>query len=247
MTTETTSSNLFFRKAAAYGVHFFTATGAVWGLLALRAIFVHEWKAAIAWMVLAMFVDGFDGMLARWADTKKYAANIDGALMDNIIDYLNYVVVPALMLIEAPHMLPAGWELPGAAAILLTSAYQFSQSDAKTDETHEYFFKGFPSYWNVAAIYFLVMRFNPWINLALLALFNVLVFVPIKYIYPTRSQFAKRLTLILSYLFGIVGVWGVMQYPHVPAWVLWVSYAYAAYYIVLSLWPKNKRQITEAV
>jgi phosphatidylcholine synthase len=235
-----TNTQLLFRKAAAYGVHFFTATGAVWGLLALIAVFEHDWKAAIAWMVLAMFVDGFDGMLARWADTRKYAANIDGGLMDNIIDYLNYVVVPALFLIEAPGLLPAGWGLAGAAAILLASAYQFSQSDAKVDATNEYFFKGFPSYWNIVVIYFLVIRFDPWVNLALLALFNVLVFVPVKYVYPTRSKFAMRLTLALSYLFGIVGVWGVMQYPDVPAWVLWVAYAYAAYYIVLSLWPKNK-------
>jgi len=233
------NTQLFFRKAAAYGVHLFTATGAVWGFLALRAVFDHAWKAAIAWMVLAMFVDGFDGLLARWADTKKYAANVDGGLMDNIIDYLNYVVVPALFLVEA-ELLPVGWGLIGAAAILLTSAYQFSQSDAKTDETNEYFFKGFPSYWNVAVIYFLVMGFNPWVNLAFLAFFNILVFVPIKFIYPTRSRFALRLTLALSYLFGIVGVWGVMQYPAVPQWVLWVSYAYAAYYVVLSLWPKRK-------
>ncbi len=141
-------NNLFVRKSLAMGVHLFTATGAIWGLLALIAVFHHEWRQAILWMILAMLVDGFDGMLARWAKVKTYAAHIDGELLDNILDYLNYVVVPALFLLEA-DFLPAGWRWIGAFAILLTSAYQFTQVDAKTDESNDYFFKGFPSYWNV--------------------------------------------------------------------------------------------------
>jgi len=227
------------RRIYAYGVHFFTATGAVWGLLALMAVFNHEWRLAILWMILAIFVDGFDGMLARWADVKKYANGIDGALMDNILDYLNYVVVPALFLIEA-DFLPQGFKYPIAFAILLTSAYQFTQVDAKTDETHDYFFKGFPSYWNVVVLYMLAMRLNPWLNLAFLVVFNILVFVPIKYIYPSRNLRLKTLTLILSYLYGIIGIWGVVQYPNVPQWVVWVSFIYVAYYAVLSFWPRAK-------
>src|SRR5258706_11357023 len=83
------------RVAAAWGVHLFTASGAVWGFLALLAIFEHDWRAMIIWMIIAMLVDSFDGMLARWADVKTYAKGIDGALLDNILDYLNYVIVPA--------------------------------------------------------------------------------------------------------------------------------------------------------
>jgi phosphatidylcholine synthase len=229
------------RRIYAHGVHLFTATGAIWGLLALIAVFKHEWRLAILWMILAIFVDGFDGMLARRADVKKYAGGIDGALLDNILDYLNYVVVPALFLIEA-DFLPLGFKYPIAFAILLTSAYQFTQVDAKTDETHDYFFKGFPSYWNVVVLYMLVMRLNPWLNLALLVAFNILVFVPIKYIYPSRNLRLKTLTSILSYLYGIIGIWGVMQYPNVPQWVVWASFIYVGYYTVLSLWPRNKMQ-----
>jgi phosphatidylcholine synthase len=241
-------NNLLVRKTLAMGVHLFTATGAIWGLLGLMAVFKHEWKLAILWMVIAMFVDGFDGMLARWADVKKYASGIDGALLDNILDYLNYVVVPALFLVEA-EMLPAGFRLIGAFAILLTSAYQFTQVDAKTDtlsgtgETNDYFFKGFPSYWNVMVLYMLIMRLNPWINLAFLAAFNILVFVPVKWVYPSRNVRMKRLTLILSYLYGIIGIWGVMQYPNVPQWVVWASFIYVGYYVGLSLWPRKPMQV----
>ena len=223
------------RVALAYGVHLFTATGAVWGFLGLLAIFEHNWRMMIIYMIVAMLVDGFDGMLARWADVKKYANGIDGALLDNILDYLNYVVVPALFLIEA-DVLPESLRLLAACSILLTSAYQFTQSDAKTDDHH---FKGFPSYWNVVALYMLLMNLPQWVNFGFLMLFNVMVFVPIKYIYPSRNSYLRQLTLGLTYLYGAIGIWGLLLYPNQPGWIVWVSFIYVAYYLVLSLIPKK--------
>jgi len=226
----------FLRVSAAYGVHLFTASGAVWGFLALLAIFDRQWKAMIIYMIIAMLVDGFDGMLARWADVKTYAPGIDGALLDNILDYLNYVIAPALFLFQA-DVLPAGARLFGACAVLLTSAYQFTQTDAKTDDHH---FKGFPSYWNVMALYMLLMNLPQWLNLAFLVAFNILVFVPIKYIYPSRNSYLRKLTLVLTYAYAAVGIWGLLLYPNTPPWVVWASFIYVGYYAVLSLIPKNK-------
>jgi phosphatidylcholine synthase len=225
------------RVVLAWGVHLFTATGAVWGLLAILAIFDGMYKLMIIYMIVAMLVDGFDGMLARWADVKKYANGIDGALLDNILDYLNYVLVPVIFLIKAENLLPDSVKLFTACTILLTSAYQFTQTDAKTDDHH---FKGFPSYWNVAALYMLLMNLSPWVNFGFLVLFNILVFVPIKYIYPSRNSYLRQLTLGLTYLYGAIGIWGLAQYPHQPGWVVWVSLIYVAYYLVLSLIPKKK-------
>lgn len=225
------------RKALAWSVHLFTATGAIWGFLTLMAIFEQNWRMTIAWMVVAMFVDGFDGMLARWFHVRDYARGVDGGLMDNIIDYLNYVVVAAFILIKAPDLVPAGFELPAAFTILLTSAYQFSQVDAKTDE-QSYFFKGFPSVWNFLVIYLMLIRLDPWINLFILIVCNILVFVPIRYLYPTRSTRLRRLTLGLTYLYAAIGAWGLLQYPSVPQWVVWVSFLYVAYYALLSFFPR---------
>lgn len=225
------------KKALAWSVHFVTATGAVWGFLSLLAIFEENWRAAIIWMIVAMFVDGFDGMLARWFHVKEYAAGVDGGLLDNIIDYLNYVVVAALIMIKAPNLLPTGFELAAAFSILVTSAYQFSQVDAKTDE-QSFFFKGFPSVWNFLVIYLMLLGLNPWINVALVVVCNILVFVPVKYIYPTRNSRLRRLTLGLTYLYGGIGVWALMQYPSVPQWVVWISLVYVGYYALLSLFPK---------
>jgi phosphatidylcholine synthase len=228
---------LLVKKALAWSVHLFTATGAIWGFLSLLAIFEENWRGAIIWMIIAMFVDGFDGMLARWFHVKEYAKGVDGGLMDNIIDYLNYVVVAAFILIKAPNLMPAGLEMVGAFSILLTSAYQFSQVDAKTDE-QSFFFKGFPSVWNFLVIYMMLLGLNPWFNFILLVLCNILVFVPVKYVYPSRNTRLRRLTLILTYLYFAIGVWGLLQYPSVPQWIVWISLVYVVYYALLSFFPR---------
>src|SRR5215204_2092363 len=228
---------LWVRKALANGVHLFTATGAVWGFLTLLTIWEQNFKLAIVYVIVAMFVDGFDGLLARWFDVKTYAKGIDGGLMDNIIDYLNYVVVAALLMIKVPGLLPQDFAMAAAISILLTSAFQFSQTDAKTDD-ESYFFKGFPSVWNFLVIYLMLLKLNPWINLALVVICNILIFVPIKYLYPTRNTRLRRFTLGFTYLYGILGVWGLLQYPDVPEWVAPASFVYVAYYALLSFFPK---------
>ena len=84
----------------------------------------------------------------------------------------------------------------------------------------------------------MLLGLNPWINLAILVVCNVLVFVPIKYLYPTRNTRLRRLTLGLTYLYGVIGVWGLLQYPSVPEWVIWASFIYVAYYAVMSFFPR---------
>ena len=228
---------LVVRKILANGVHFFTASGAVWGFLTLLAIWDENYRLAIIYMIIAMFVDGFDGILARWLDVKTYARGIDGGLMDNIIDFLNYVVVASLLLVRVDGLMPNGLALPAALSILLTSAYQFSQTDAKTDD-ESFFFKGFPSVWNFLVVYMMLLKLNPWANFALLMICNVLIFVPVKYLYPSRNTRLRRFTLGMTYLYAVLGVWGLLQYPNVPEWVTLASFVYVAFYGVMSLFPK---------
>ena len=228
---------LWLRRSLAWSVHLLTGTGAIWGLLTILAIFEGNWRMMIFWMIIAMFVDGVDGMFARFFHVKEYANTIDGELLDNMVDYLNYVLVAALIIIKTPNLVPAGFELAVACSILLTSGYQFTQVDAKTDND-SYFFKGFPSVWNFLVLYLLLLGLDPWINLALLIAGNILIFVPVKYIYPTRNTRLRRLTLGLTYLCGAIGVWGLLQYPDVPQWVILVAIIYSVYYALLSFFPK---------
>ena len=150
--------------------------------------------------------------------------------------HLRELLLPMFPVVTT-HILPAGFELPVAFSILLTSGYQFSQVDAKTDN-ESYFFKGFPSVWNFLVLYLLLLGLNPWLNLVLLVACNILIFVPVKYIYPTRNTRLRRLTLGLTYLCGAIGVWGLLQYPDVPEWVILVAIIYSVYYALLSFFPK---------
>ena len=228
---------LWLRRSLAWSVHLLTGTGAIWGLLTILAIFEGSWRMMIFWMIIAMFVDGVDGMFARFFHVKEYANTIDGGLLDNMVDYINYVLVAALIIIKAPNLVPAGLELAVACSILLTSGYQFTQVDAKTDND-SYFFKGFPSVWNFLVLYLLLLGLNPWINLVVIIAGNILIFIPVKYIYPTRNTRLRRLTLGLTYICAAIGVWGLLQYPDVPQWVILVAIIYSVYYALLSFFPK---------
>ncbi|MCA9969000.1 MAG: CDP-alcohol phosphatidyltransferase family protein [Anaerolineales bacterium] len=218
------------KQVLAWGVHAFTASGIVMAFMAIQAIFAQHWQAAFAWMALTVIVDSVDGTLARRLGVKGVLPHFDGALLDNIIDYQTYVLLPALMVYEA-QLVPAGWSIVIASLILLASAYQFSQADAKTED---HFFKGFPSYWNVAVFYLFMLNLNGWINLLALLLCTVLVFVPIKYIYPSRTARFKRLTLILSGFWGLAVLFTVVEYPDFRPWLVYGSLAFVLYYVLLS-------------
>lgn len=224
-------AHITWPRIGAWFVHLVTASGAVWGFLALVAIIRHEWVAAAAWMALATFVDGIDGTLSRLLRVKQILPGFDGALLDNIIDYQTYVLVPALFIFEA-ELVPSGWLFIIPALVLLTSGYQFAQADAKTSD---HFFKGFPSYWNVVVVYLFFIGTGPLPNLIVLLLCALLVFVPIKYVYPSRTTKYRRLTLALTAVWFLTLPIAMIQYPAVPPWVAWFSVLYAAYYVGLSL------------
>jgi len=218
-------------KAMAWSAHLLTATGAVWGLLAILAISNQQWLLAFAWMAVSVFVDSFDGLWARRVSVKRVLPNFDGALLDNMIDFLNYVVVPAYFL-YASQMLPMQYALPGAALILLASAYQFCQGDAKTDD---HYFTGFPSYWNIMVYYMFILEWGGWVNLAVIVVLSALVFVPIKYVYPTRTATFQRLTMTLACLWGVVNVLILARYPLHERSLVWASLLFVVYYCGLSV------------
>lgn len=219
-------------EVIAWGIHLITASGAIWGLLAIISIIQNDWLQAILWMITAVFIDGVDGTLARRFKVKGLTPGFDGALLDNIVDYQNYVLVPALFLYEA-NLLPAPVMAVGLAAVLLSSAYQFCQTDAKTDD---HTFKGFPSYWNIAVFYFFFLDLPKWVTFAVVIVFAILVFVPVKYIYPSRMGQFRRVTLAATVVWALMWVVILLQYPDPSPWLLWLSTLYAVYYVGLSLY-----------
>lgn len=220
-----------FQRAAAWGVHLFTAFGGVAGLLAALAVDRGQWMICFAWLGVAVLIDAVDGTLARLARVKEIAPHLDGDLLDNLVDFITYAFVPALLLYKA-ELLAEPVALAGSAAIMLSSAFQFSQADAKTDN---HTFKGFPSYWNILAFYLLMLGLSPWTNFIIVAICVVLVFVPIEYAYPSRMTRFRLPTLVLSVLWAvaIVAMW--VLYPDAPGWLVWGSLLYVAYYVAISL------------
>ncbi len=223
---------------AAWLVHLFTASGAVIGLVTLSAIHRKEFVTAFWFMGAAIAIDSLDGYLARRSNVKKIAPQIDGALLDNILDYINYVVAPAFFLLEG-DLLPHDWRLVGTSMIVLASAYQFTQHDAKTKD---HFFKGFPSYWNIVVFYLFFWQTLPWINLVIVIMLSIMVFVPIKYVYPSRLDYLSRniwlqwAMLVATLLWGAASLALLWLYPDTNNILVLLSVGYAVVYAMISLY-----------
>ncbi len=225
------------RHVAAWAVHLFTASGAVVGFLALAAIHRGRTTEAFFWMAVALAIDAVDGTLARAVGVKWVVPRFDGARLDDIVDFLNYTVVPLALVAAADH-LPPGLELPVAAVVLIASAYGFCQLDAKTSDGY---FKGFPSYWNVVAFYIVVLDTPPWFNAAVLTTFAVLVFVPTYYLYPSRATRFRTLTIGLGALWAVTSLVLLATLPHPPRTLALISLLYPAYYLGLSFYLTLRR------
>ncbi|KFJ45426.1 CDP-alcohol phosphatidyltransferase family protein [Francisella tularensis] len=170
------------QKIYAWLVHLFTSLGAVFGILAiifsieaaktivLGQTDLHHYyiKLSMFSIIMAIFIDSIDGSLARLVDIKKLAP-IDGALLDNIIDFTTYSIVPCIW-IYVSAVVSQQWLIPIIIMITISSSYQFCQLNAKTDD---YFFVGFPSYWNVIVMYMLCFQSNQLINEIMITILSI--------------------------------------------------------------------------
>jgi phosphatidylcholine synthase len=216
----------------AWAVHAYTASGALIGLLAIKLAAEHRFRGSFIMMAVATAVDSSDGVLARALEVKTRIPNFDGALLDNIVDYLTYVVAPAYLMLCA-GVLPAGiWGYTVAAAILLSSAYGFCQTNAKTPD---HYFLGFPSYWTLVAFYLYCFGLRPALNAAILVGFAALVFVPIKYIYPSRTELLRRLTVTLGVIWAVLIAYLLATLRTPNHFVVWLSFSFIGYYLIMSL------------
>lgn len=221
-----------YAVVAAWLVHLYTASGTAVALLTVIAVIDGDTVRALWLGLVAMVVDGTDGMLARRLEVKQRIPWFDGALLDNIVDYLTYAFTPMVLLWSTGH-LGEGTSATGLAVVpLLASAYQFCRVDAKTSD---HLFLGFPSYWNILAFYVVVLDLGVTAVTALLLVCAVLVFVPVGYVYPSRTDTLRGLTLVLTTVWLASYAVLLVQHPDPqPVWV-GVSLAYVGYYVALSL------------
>lgn len=225
-------------RFAGWLIHMFTASGAYVGVLSLFAIYQQKFSLAIALMFVTILIDAVDGMFARIVHIKEAIPKIDGALLDNIVDFFNYTIVPVFFLLVAP-MVPAEWKFPAIAAVIFSSAYQFTQIDAKTSD---HFFKGFPSYWNIVVFYLYFWQTSQWTNLWILLVCALLSFVPIKYIYPSRLDYLthhkglRYAMLLATVAWGVASAGLLWDFPATNHFLSFVSMGYLILYVTISLY-----------
>ncbi|MGH7905121.1 MAG: CDP-alcohol phosphatidyltransferase family protein [Candidatus Binataceae bacterium] len=215
--------------ACAWGVHFYTALGSVLGLLAIYYANLANFRASFIAMGAATVIDSSDGPLARALRVSERAPNFDGALLDNIVDYLTYVAAPVFVLIRARLLIP-GW--PGLTLggfVMLASAYGFCHAQAKGE-----YFRGFPSYWNLVAFYLFCLSFSTDINMIIVGVLAVMVFMPIRFIYPNRTAPLRTLTLVLGIAWAFVTLAMLPMLPGYYPIMLYASLSYIAYYFIIS-------------
>ncbi|MDB5297509.1 MAG: pssA [Phycisphaerales bacterium] len=230
---------------AAYAVHLFTASGVVCTFLAAAEVCSPGCRPRVvfAWLGLQVLIDAADGPLARLCRIKQTAPRIDGRTIDDLVDYLSYTFVPLLLVWRM------GW-VPGShgglwvAPTMVASLFGFANKGAK-DEAGG-FFLGFPSYWNIVAVYAGLAHAaaGPWPNAALLVVLTVLTVLPVRFVYPNLAPQPWRVPLLAATL-----VWAALlaalllgDYPRAPAWLVAASLVYPVLYVVLSVWLDLQRR-----
>ena len=192
-------------KPFAFSVHLLTGSGAALALMALVAATRGDWRLMFGWLGLALIVDGIDGPLARIADTKKNAANWDGAILDLVIDYLTYVFIPAYALIYGP-LLPSPWGLIAALFIALTGVVYFADVRMKAEDNC---FVGFPAVWQMPLLVFLTFQPPVWVTAASILLMGLAQFTWLKFIHPVRTVRWRRVNLSVCLLWVLFATWSV--------------------------------------
>ena len=222
---------------AAWLVHLYTAFGALAAFFGTIALFEGQYRESFGWMFAATVIDASDGVLARRMRVREVLPGFDGARLDDIVDYLTFVFLPMLLVYHA-GVSPAGWGVAIACLVLLSSAYGFCSTDAKT---HDHFFTGFPSYWNIVVLYLFTAGLPQTVNGAILVVLSALVFVRIGYVYPSKTPSLRVLTIALGLIWAAMIAAIIVMLPTVNRMLVAASLFYPLYYAILSLALHRKR------
>jgi phosphatidylcholine synthase len=212
---------------AAFAVHVFTACGAGCALLALLAAVGGKWPQMFLWLGVALFIDGVDGTFARRLNVAEVLPRWSGDVLDLVVDVMNYVFVPAYA-IAAGGLLPAVLATPLGVVIVVTGSLYFADRWMKTAD---YYFRGFPAVWNVAAFYLFVLKLPPWFNALLIVVLAALTFVPIHFIHPVRIPHLRGLTVAALLLGAVLSLVAVLENLNPGFWVEAALCVLAIYYV----------------
>ena len=216
------------KSFTAYLIHAFTALGAPLGLAAIIFTSQDQLQMALYMLTAAVVIDAVDGTMARMLDIEYYGYRINGALLDNIIDYVNWSIAPlfwAFYALEIPV-----WALLAAA---FASSFGFSNQNAKTEDD---FFLGFPSYWNIVVFFLFFLQIGIIGNTAIILLFALATFIPVKFVYPSKTPQFQKTTLILGLIFMGQLVMLLIRFEEASPLLIYSSLLYPVYYFIVSFY-----------
>ncbi len=198
------------RFIAAFSVHLLTASGAALALMAMLAAGRWDWPMMFLWLLVALLVDGIDGPLARKVDVRAHAPQWDGVLLDLIIDYLTYVIIPAYALVEAELIGPGFWSIGAALLICITGVVYFADTRMKTSDNS---FSGFPGCWNMVILVLFSVDIGSWAAMFLVIGVALSQFLSLKFIHPVRTERWRWLSLPM-----------MLAWAGFAAWDVWLSF-----------------------
>jgi phosphatidylcholine synthase len=216
-------------KILAWCVHAYTALGLVCAALIVLLIVGggdEAFRLAFVLMIVATVIDATDGWLARRLRVKDVLPGFDGRRLDDLIDFQTYTSLPLLLIWRAGLLSDA--HQPWLLVPLVASAYGFSQAQAKTEDNY---FLGFPSYWNVVALYLYVLHPPEAWTLAVILVFALLTFVPTRYLYTTQGGRFGLVTNLLGAAWAISLLVILWQWQNAPRLLTVGSLSYPAYYV----------------
>lgn len=220
-----------------YLVHLYTTSTLAFVVLGIQWILEGRYPLALLAMGITLIIDATDGALARKYHIAHTAPGIDGALLDNVVDFVSYVFLPVLFLMHAGLLVQPATLF--ATVIAFSSAYGFSRTSAK--QADEGFFVGFPSYWNVVAFYAFLLDLSAPVVTGLVAVLSLLVFVDVRFLYVSRLKRHRLLHLVLGAAWGAACLTALFVEPGpLRAALVYGSLAYAAFYAAHS-WVEDRR------
>lgn len=202
-------------QVRAFSVHLLTASGSFLAFLSLVAASEENWTAMFLWLGLALFVDGIDGPIARKLEVKYVLPNWSGELLDNIIDYVTYVLIPAFALYQSGFM-GHGLSFLSGAIIVISSAIYYADTGMKTKEN---FFKGFPVVWNMVVFTLFIVGPGEWTAFGIVVVSAILSFMPLNFLHPVRVARLRPLNLTIFLAWCVFGVAGIYYHMDAPLWV----------------------------
>lgn len=205
-----------YAEIRAFSVHMLTASGSFLAFLGVVAAAEHRFVDMFWWLGLALLVDGIDGPIARKVRVKEVLPNWSGDTLDNIIDYVTYVLLPAFALYQS-GMIGEPWSFVAAGMIVVSSAIYYADTGMKTGD---YFFSGFPVVWNMIVFTLFVIDASATTALVIVTVSVVLTFLPVNFLHPVRVKRLRPLNLGIFLLWCALGGYSLLLHFETPGWVV---------------------------